>query len=90
MTLQENPKYHVTGSIERGESVAITTKQRNAHLDRNPIAKQANELYIEFANDFLTVERFAEWHDLPLEYAQALIKYGRELHRCEIKAFPSQ
>jgi len=67
----------------------ITVEARNRHLDENPIANGANELYIEFLNDFLTVERFAEYHDLPTEFATALIKYGRELHHCDIKAFPS-
>ncbi len=35
-------------------------------------------LYLEYLNDFLTVERFAEYHQLELEDAQTIINLGRK------------
>lgn len=36
-------------------------------------------LYLEYVNDFLTVERFAEFHGFSVEFATALIEEGRRL-----------
>lgn len=41
--------------------------------------KQIVALYLEYVNDFLTVERFTEFHGFSVEFATALIEEGRRL-----------
>lgn len=36
-------------------------------------------LYLEYVNNFLTVERFAEFHGFSVEFANVLIEEGRRL-----------
>ena len=44
------------------------------------LAKQLNELYVEYYNDFLTVEYFAEYRGWPLSFARQVIKSGRKIN----------
>ena len=37
--------------------------------------------YIEYINNFLTVERFASVSEINYEYAQELVNIGREVHK---------
>jgi len=39
------------------------------------------EMYLEYVNDFLTVERFAEYHEISVLDAQALIYLGKRYHK---------
>ena len=39
-----------------------------------------NEYYLEFFNDYLTVEKFAEHKGLPLDMAKNIIEAGRYVH----------
>lgn len=39
------------------------------------------EMYLKYLNDFLTVERFANYYGMDLEDAQAIVTMGRDLHR---------
>lgn len=38
------------------------------------------DLYLEFINDFLTTERFAEYLDISSTQCRALVDLGREFH----------
>ena len=38
------------------------------------------DFYLEFLNNFLTVERFAEYYDLSILQAQTMINLGKEFH----------
>ncbi len=38
------------------------------------------DLYLDYKNDFLTVARFAEYHDMAESVAETIIKQGRKLH----------
>lgn len=38
------------------------------------------ELYLDYFNDFLTVERFAEHHEMSEDLARAVIEHGRKCH----------
>lgn len=38
--------------------------------------KSCEELYLDYFNNFITIQRFAEYHNLPLEIAKAVIKSG--------------
>lgn len=73
MDLKERLKHHVTGAIERGEKKAIISKP---DFD---IAK-VQAYYLEYLNDFLTVERFAEYHGMSVKDAVELLDCGRKLH----------
>ena len=44
------------------------------------LAKQLNELYVEYCNDFLTVEYFAEYHGWRLDFAKQVINSGRKIN----------
>ena len=44
------------------------------------LAKQLNELYVEYYNDFLTVEYFAEYHGWRVDFAKQVIKAGRKIN----------
>ena len=44
------------------------------------LAKQINELYVEYYNDFLTVEYFAEYHGWSLSFARQVINSGRKIN----------
>ena len=45
------------------------------------IQQTIQALYLEYLNNFLTVERFAEYHNLSMVDAQTLVNMGREFHR---------
>jgi hypothetical protein len=40
---------------------------------------QLIEFYLEFRNDFLTIERFSEYHDIPVDLCEKAVHCGREL-----------
>ena len=43
------------------------------------------ELYIDYFNNFLTVERFAEYYEMELSEAQAVINEGRKINHARSK-----
>ena len=45
------------------------------------LAKELNEVYIEYYNDFLTVERFASYKGWSLFYAKQVVNSGRKINR---------
>lgn len=45
------------------------------------------KIYLSFVNDFLTVERFAEVHDLDVEDAETLIKMGKKYHERSVEIY---
>lgn len=46
--------------------------------------EQLIEMYLNYANKFITVEKFAEWYGLEEEDAYTIIEMGRKYN--EIKA----
>jgi len=38
------------------------------------------EMYLDWVNNFLTIERFAEWYNIGEEQAAAIISAGRKIH----------
>lgn len=44
------------------------------------LARELNELYVEYINDFLTVECFARYKGFRLDFAKAVIKSGRKIN----------
>lgn len=49
---------------------------RNAYLKRDSIKYNCEEFYIEYRNNFLTIERFAEYYQMTVELATAILKIG--------------
>jgi hypothetical protein len=38
------------------------------------------DFYLNYLNDFLTIERFAEYHDMSVNAAEVLLSIGRKFH----------
>jgi len=38
------------------------------------------ELYLEWFNDFLTIQKMADWHGIEVEDMQILIELGKKYH----------
>ena len=45
------------------------------------ITERLNTLYVEYLNDFLTVEKFAHYHGIGVDDMQKLIDLGRHIHQ---------
>ena len=41
--------------------------------------------YLDFVNNFLTIERFAEYYGMSEDFAWSVIDEGRRLHNINIK-----
>ena len=55
----------------------MLNKQINYQLN---LAKSLNELYVEYYNDFLTVEGFARYKGWTLSFARQVINSGRKIN----------
>jgi len=44
------------------------------------IRKQLNEMYIDWVNEFLTIERFAEYYGITVKQAYTLLALGLAIH----------
>ncbi len=42
------------------------------------------ELFLDWFNNFLTIERFAEYYDLEVSEASRIIEIGREMHETAV------
>ena len=51
--------------------------------------KQLREFYLDWFNNYLTVEKMAEHHDLDVEHARTLIGIGRDAHQQYIEDMAS-
>ena len=40
-------------------------------------------MYLDFYNNFLTIEKFASYHNISVELAEMIIKEGRDLHNAK-------
>ena len=49
-------------------------------INQKQLALELNEIYLEYYNDFLTVERFASYKGWSLWYAKKVIKSGRKIN----------
>lgn len=49
-------------------------------MNQIKLAKELNELYVEYYNDFLTVECFARYKGFRLDFAKAIIDAGRKIN----------
>ena len=45
------------------------------------------QLYRQWVNEFLTIERFAEFHGFTLEQAETVINNGRTEHEAAVEAY---
>ena len=58
----------------------ITNTQRQG---RDMTLDKFTEMYLDWINNFLTVERFAEYYEISLEQAQEIIDMGRKIDNIE-------
>ena len=49
-------------------------------INQKQLASELNEIYVEYYNDFLTVERFAEYNGWTLSFTKQVIKAGRKIN----------
>lgn len=56
----------------------MTTEERYAYYE---------EMYLDYFNNFLTVERFAEHYDIDVETANKIIESGRIVNHNREKVF---
>ena len=47
--------------------------------------KKLQEFYLSFVNDFITLGRFAEAHNLDIDDAEALLKLGKKYHERQVE-----
>ena len=52
-------------------------------INQKKLAIQLNELYIEYYNDFLTVERFAAYKGWSLWFTKQVINSGRKINHSQ-------
>ena len=50
-------------------------------INQKRLALELNEMYVEYYNNFLTVERFASYKGWSLWYAKQVINSGRKINR---------
>ena len=50
------------------------------NIKQKQLAIELNEMYVEYYNDFLTVERYASYKAMPLSLAKAAINAGRKIN----------
>lgn len=49
-------------------------------MNQKQLARELNEAYVEYYNDFLTVERFAAYKGWSLFFAKQVINSGRKIN----------
>ena len=49
-------------------------------INQKQLALELNEIYVEYYNDFLTVERFASYKGWSLCFAKQVINSGRKIN----------
>ena len=55
-----------------------TYKELEQQVDAS--ADYFQEMYLDWFNNFLTIERFAEWYAISEEKASSIISTGRNIH----------
>ena len=48
-------------------------------LKLNTYQGQLHDMYLEYINNFLTIEKFAKYYGLSVDFAKALIKEAKRL-----------
>lgn len=51
------------------------------------VCNRLQELYLDWCNNFLTIERFAEYHNLSERKAFKIIKLGKQVHERRVIEF---
>lgn len=58
----------------------------NNQVDKS-LERVLREYYLDYVNNFLTRNRFAEYHGIPLTYAELVINMGEYLHEEHVEAY---
>ncbi len=57
---------------------------------REAQSKQWRDMFLDWFNNFLTIERFAEYYGITETYARIVIKEGKRLHEEYVEAVNSE
>ena len=49
-------------------------------INQKKLALELNEIYVEYCNDFLTMERFASYKGWTLSFTKQVINSGRKIN----------
>ena len=60
-----------------------TYKELEQQVDAS--ADYFQEMYLDWFNNFLTIERFAEWHGIGEKKAAVIISAGRKIHHQRVE-----
>lgn len=52
-----------------------------------PLERVLREYYLDYVNNFLTRKRFAEYHGIPIAYADLVLNMGEYLHEEYVEAY---
>jgi hypothetical protein len=69
----------VTGKVEQGKAEPVVGIPAFPQTDN-----QKHQAYLDYVNNFITVERFAEHYDLTEVVANDIIEQGRKIHQSQI------
>lgn len=61
---------------------------KTEHENRKYALAGAWALYLDYLNNFLSVARFAEYYNLPLDVAEFILETGRRIGEHEINLQP--
>lgn len=49
--------------------------------------KQLIQFYLDFVNDFLTIQYFADYYNITVSEAETLIKIGKKYHERQVELY---
>lgn len=82
--LWEVPTSLMTELLSHGEEV-YTCGDRRAHKpEPRTIAEMCSEAFLSWFNDFLSIERFAEYHGIDVPLAKEVVEFGRLHHEANV------
>jgi len=72
--------WYVNNNLGRQSCTPLTTTQRNNIVYINRYSdKEAQQMYIEYFNDFMTIEYFATYYNITNEQAINVLKQGKNV-----------
>mgnify|MGYP003653607131 CR=1 FL=1 len=66
--------------MEQGALFNVAYQATNYLIRRDNMKNKIEALYLDWFNNFLTVERFAEYYGMPVDKAHKVIRIGRYLN----------
>ncbi len=80
----------MTGLIKLNQSRLQAMREGNNMKRHDLMGDQLRAFYLDWFNNYLTVEKIAEHHGLDLDDAKALIGMGRYMHHRHVEMMDSE